>query len=220
MPYDLPSLSDQHLKQIYLVINDLVHKSELLGSHGPIVLGNSPKGVNRDEQLAILGNLDNEKLVSFSIGGKHIYINEGLYIGKSFNRFWEDVHKEYHKRFNATAKVNNQLPHYDEVNGIIYIKQFQIQIRRQSKDTYENQILKHIFADKDNLKQEFDYNNFPFDLAEQIEQKEKIWSRCRTACLAINKKIAETSNNKITDFLQFNSRKHGWLNINPIYLRG
>jgi hypothetical protein len=109
-------------------------------------------------------------------------------------------------------------PHYDADSGCLYVMDFKIQIKRQAKDTYEHQILKHIFVDnEDDIEQEFDYSSIPFDHFE-LEEKENLWSRCRTACLAINRKVYDDTDKKVDNFLIFNTRKNGWLNINPKYL--
>ena len=109
-------------------------------------------------------------------------------------------------------------PHYDADSGCLYVMDFKIQIKRQAKDTYEHQILKYIFIDnEDDIEQEFDYSSIPFDHFE-LEEKENLWSRCRTACLAINRKVYDDTDKKVDNFLIFNTRKNGWLNINPKYL--
>ena len=216
MPYNFTEISDYDLKLFFAVINDLHHKAILMDATGPLKFNNTPKGVSRDEQMAILYRLDNDHYISFSNDSKSVWLNEKVYVGVSWSDVFQSVHKAHHERFEKPKAEKNLKPHYDEANGILYVQGFAVRIKRQNKDTYEHQILKHIFiTNKDNIAKEFDYSVIPFDI---LEQKENIWSRCRTACLSINKKIKAKSNGTITDFLQFNSRIHGWLNINPKYL--
>ncbi len=216
MPYDFKNLPDHDLKLFLLVANDLMHKANLAGKRGPLKFGNAPKGVNKDEQLAILSRLDNNGYVSFSNDEKSIYINENIHPNISFNELFDSVHEEYHRREKKTE--NNTKPHYDQVNGFLHIAGYKIRIRKHDEDTKQNQLLKYIFsANSKNIEREFDFTEFPFD---DVLDKKKFKEICRTACTEINRKIKEQTGDKISDFLEFNNRTYGFLNINPKYLLG
>ncbi len=215
MSYDFTNISDHDLKLFFLVINDLSHKSNLAGNDGPLTFKNSPKGVSKDEQLSILSRLDKQNYISFSNSGKLIYLNE-MYAGISFNQLFTDVHEEYHKR--EKKPVKNNKPHYDEVNGVLHIQDHKIKIRLHDEDTKQNQLLKYIFITNSNdIGREFDFTEFPF---EDVLDKKKFKEICRTACTAINDKIKIETQDKIVDFLEFNTLTYGFLNINPKYLAG
>ena len=206
-------MSDESLKQLLDVMSSLIHKADLAGKRGPLKIGNAPKRVNNDEQHAILSRLYTEGLGSFSNDGKSFYLYENMYANKSFYDFYNLAHEEYHKR---TGKTKNIAPHYDQTNRDLYIQNFKIRIVKHDEDTKQHQLLKYIFIT--NLKdigREFDFTEFPFD---DVGDKKKFKEICRTACVAINRKIAKETKNEISDFLEFNTRTYGFLKINPKYL--
>lgn len=214
MPYNFPDFSDHDLRLFFAVINDLMHKANLMDARGPLGFSNAPKGVSRDEQMAIFSRLEKDSYLSFSIGGKSIWLNE--YVGRSFGDVYDSIHKEYHRRFDKSKSEKKLQPHYDEINGMLYIQDYKIKIKKHDEDTKQNQLLRHIFVtNAKNIGREFDFTEFPFD---DVGDKKKFKEICRTACIAINAKIVKETQNKITDFLEFNTRTYGWLKINPKFL--
>jgi hypothetical protein len=119
MPLDVKTLPDYHLKLLFAVVNDLDRRSDLANSDGLLTFSNSPKGVTRDEQMAILSNLDTKSYISFSNNGKLLYLNNNVYVGISFTDLFHQVHEEFHKRFGSVKTNVSAKPHYDEVNGIL-----------------------------------------------------------------------------------------------------
>ncbi len=216
MPYNFTEISDNDLKLFFAVINDLQHKAVLAGSDSKLTYKNTPKGVTRDEQMAILHRLDDDHYISFSMNKQLIYLNEKMYKDRSFTDLFKSVHGEYHKRFKETEKAKNEQPHYDEANGMLHIQDHKIKVIKHDEDTKQNQFLKYIFiTNAKNLNREFDFTEFPF---EDVGDKKKFKEICRTACTAINGKIARETKNEIVELLQFNSRTYGWVKINPKYL--
>jgi hypothetical protein len=216
MMYDFQKISDHNLKQFVVVLDNLVHKADLLGKSGPLAIGNASKGVSKDEQYAILSRLDNEGLASFSNNGKYIYLNEKVYVDKSFFEFYDQIHAEYHKRLKKTGTVKYGKPHYDPINGILHIQKYKIKIKKHEDNDRQNQLLKHIFiTNAKDIAREFDFTEFPFD----EEDKKKFKKICRTACTAINTKISKETKNTIQGFLEFNSLTYGFLKIDPKYLQ-
>ncbi len=144
MAYNLKTLADHNLKQLYLVLNDLIHKKELLGKSGPISITNSAKGVSKDEQYLILTHLNNETIASLSNDEKSIWIGEGGFNIKSFKAFTSEVQNEFNKRFVQAKQYKKVKPHYDSVNGFMHIQSFEIKIRIHDEDTKQNQLLTYI----------------------------------------------------------------------------
>jgi hypothetical protein len=218
MPYNFPEISDHDLKLFFAVINDLEHKANLMDATGPLKFNNTPKGVSKDEQMAILYRLDSDHYISFSNDGKSVWLNEKVYVGISWGDVFQSVHKAYHERF-SKPKVEKKLkPHFDEINGNIDIPGYPpIKVIKHDEDTKQKQLLHHIFIiNAKDIGREFDFTEFPFD---DVEDKKKFKEICRTACSAINRKIAKETENKEKEFLKFNSRTYGWLKINPKYLQ-
>lgn len=213
--FDFSDTSDSHLKLVYLIVNDLAHKSELAQARGPIKFGNTPKGMNKDEQLAVLDRLERAGVLSFSNDGKSVWLNEHTI--RKFSDFYIQLHDEYHKRFPIKTSTNFLQPSYDLVNGVLSIENFRIKIKIHNEDTKQNQLLRYIFIDNaKDIAREFDFTEFPFD---DIGDKEKFRDTCKSACDAINKKIATTTGDKVTKFLLYNRRGFGFLQVNPIYLQ-
>lgn len=212
MPYDLKSLSDTSLKQLAAVIEDIDHKSALLNKRGPLGFADTViAGVNRDEQKLILDRLESDGFIDFSVDGNLIWIRE------PFWDFYDEVHHETHRLLKPVKAdvVLDDAPHYDEINGAMYIRGNRIQIKHHDEDTKQNQLLRHIFiTNAKDTAREFDFTEFSFD---DVWDKKKNKEICRTACTAINAKIAKGTQNTITDFLQFNTRTYGWLKVNPEY---
>ena len=145
---------------------------------------------------------------------------ESSYLKEPFYPLLNEINLELLRRHNEQHhrkdKSLNDKPHYDEINGALYIQGQKIQIIKHDEDTKQNQLLRHIFiTNAKDIGREFDFTQFPFD---DVGDKKKFKEICRTACSAINKKIAKETENKITDFLEFNTRTYGWLKINPKYL--
>ena len=193
-------------------MSDLAHKAVLRGNDGPLGFKSSSiKGVNKDEQKAILDHLVATELADYSISENLIYLKD------SFWKFYDEVHEESHRLLKPPKNQKNSQPHYDEINGALYIQGQKIQIRKHDEDTKQNQLLRYIFiTNAKDIGREFDFTEFPFD---DVGDKKKFKEICRTACTAINRKIAEKTSNEISDFLEFNTRTYGWLKINPKYLQ-
>lgn len=207
MPYNLKNLSPQGLRQLFTTISDLAHKAELLGAKGPLQYKetNIP-GVNKDEQRTILEGLYSQGLIDFSEDHECVWLKD------PFGGFYENVHELLHSQLNPKIEK----PLYDEASGILYLQGHKIKLKKHDEDTKQNQLLKYIFiVNAKDVGREFDFTEFPFD---DVGDKKKNKEICRTACTAINNKIAKETQNKIVDFLEFNTRKYGWLKINPAYL--
>ncbi len=115
-------------------------------------------------------------------------------------------------------------PEFNEAESILRIGEHEIKIARQDKVTNEHKILKNIFIDhEDNLKDEFYYAEIAreeFGENKELYTKDKDnWKRYHSACKAINEKVREATDNKIKQFLIFNSTISGKVRINPEYLR-
>jgi hypothetical protein len=145
MPYNFSEISDHDLKLFFAVINDLDHKASLMGTSGPLPFSNTPKGVNRDEQIAILSRLDKDHYLSFSNDEKSVWLNENTYVDNLWGDLFESVHNEYHKRFDRSKVLKHLKPNYDEINGILYVQSYKIKIKKHDEDTKQNQLLKYIF---------------------------------------------------------------------------
>src|SRR3989339_541598 len=94
-------------------------------------------------------------------------------------------------------------------------------INIQDKITNAHKILKYIFIDnKKNLEDDFFYSEIAEDEFQDTEYKsnQKAWETYHIACRYINKKVMEQTNNKITDFLIYNTGKTGKVKLNKIYL--
>ena len=211
MPYDVKNMSDYALEQMSLVMENLHHKKELNPSSVYFVLG-PIKGIDDNENRQILWGLEAEGC----LGSMY----ESSYLKEPFYPLLNEINLELLRRHNEQHhrkdKSLNDKPHYDEINGALYIQGQKIQIIKHDEDTKQNQLLRHIFiTNAKDIGREFDFTEFPFD---DVGDKKKFKEICRTACSAINKKIAKETENKITDFLEFNTRTYGWLKINPKYL--
>lgn len=219
MPYNFHEISDHDLTLFFIVINDLEHKANLMDATGPLEFSNTPKGVSRDEQTAILRRLDKDRYISFSNDGKSVWLNEHTYVNNKWGDVFQSVHEAYHKRFDKPKLPKNPLPHYDPINGILHVQDFKIRIKKHDEDTKQNQLLKYIFiTNAKDIGREFDFTEFPFEGVDFHRDKKKFKEICRTICTEINKKCAGQTQNKITDFLEFNTRTYGFLKINPKYL--
>jgi hypothetical protein len=117
-----------------------------------------------------------------------------------------------------------KIPIFDEDESVLRIGQHEIKIARQDKVTNEHKILKNIFIDhEDNLEDDFYYAEIAkeeFGENKELYTKDKDnWKRYHSACKAINEKVREATDNKIKQFLIFNSTIIGKVRINPEYLR-
>lgn len=226
MPYNFPEISDHDLKLFYSVINDLEHKACLMGVNGPLKFSNTPKGVSRDEQMAILLRLNKDHYISFSNDEKSIYLNENVYVDRAFGNVYDSVHKEYHRRF-ATPKAEKNLkpsiekPNFDEKKSVLNFKDYHIKIARQDEPTVAHGILNYIFNKSNRpLTDEF----FFAEIAEaefgdlDYTKKPNSWKRYYIACKDINEKIRKATPDKIEDFLRFNTGQKAKVLINAKYL--
>ena len=111
--------------------------------------------------------------------------------------------------------------YFDQRRSILYIKGQKVLINIQDKITNGHKILKYIFIDnKKNLEDDFFYSEIAEDEFQDTEYKsnQKAWETYHIACRYINKKVMEQTNNKITDFLIYNTGKTGKVKLNKIYL--
>jgi hypothetical protein len=230
MPYNFSEISDYDLKLFFTVINDLEHKASLMGVNGPLKFSNTPKGVSRDEQMAILSRLDKEHYLSFSNDGKSVWLNEKMYADKSFGDLYTSVHKEYHQRFDKTKSESSvakekikvfEALSFDEKKSQLNFMGYRIQIARQDEPTVAHGILNHIFNNSD---QELTDQFFFSEIADaefgdlEYTKKPNAWKRYYIACKDIQEKIRTGTPEKIDDFLQFNTGQKAKVLINPKYL--
>ena len=143
MPYNFLEISDHDLKLFFAVINDLSHKSSLMDATGPLKFSTAPIGVSSDEQIAILHRLASDCYISFSNDRQSVWLSED--VDRSFSSVYSSVHEAYHKRFDQAKAEKNLQPHYDGVNGVLYLQGYEIKIKKHDEDTKQNQLLKYIF---------------------------------------------------------------------------
>jgi len=111
--------------------------------------------------------------------------------------------------------------YFDQKRSILYIKGQKVLINMQDKITNTHKILKYIFVDnKKNLEDDFFYSEIAEAEFEDLEYKDSknAWQTYHVACRDINLKITKQTNNKITDFLIYNTGKTGKVKLNSRYI--
>ena len=111
--------------------------------------------------------------------------------------------------------------YFDSKRSILYIKGQKVLINIQDKITNTHKILKYIFIDnKKNIEDDFFYSEIAEDEFEDTKYRnnKKAWQTYHVACRDINLKITKQTNNKITEFLIYNTGKTGKVKVNKKYL--
>jgi hypothetical protein len=103
---------------------------------------------------------------------------------------------------------------FDKEKSILNIYGELVSIRRQKDMSYEHDILEYLF-DKDNIYEEVDFRDIAENKLGVIDYNNiKDSDRIRRACDRINKKVKKKTKDKITKFIDFQSGKAGWCQIN------
>lgn len=111
--------------------------------------------------------------------------------------------------------------YFDEEKSLLYIKGQKIKISKHDKITNMEKILHHIFiTNKSNIGDDFYYSEIADDEFGELDynNSSNAWEKYRVACRELQYKIKEKTNDKIKDFLIFNTGKQGRVKINKKYL--
>jgi len=123
--------------------------------------------------------------------------------------------------FYTEDKPKKGKTYFDKDKSILYIKDQKVKINIQDKITNTHKILKYIFIDnKKNLEDDFFYSEIAESEFEDLEygDSKNAWQTYHVACRDINLKITKQTNNKITDFLVYNTGKTGKVKLNTRYI--
>ena len=111
--------------------------------------------------------------------------------------------------------------YFDNKRSILHIKGQKVLINIQNKITNAHKILKYIFIDnKKNLQDDFFYSEIAENEFDDLEYKDSknAWQTYHVACRDINAKITKQTNNKITNFLIYNTGRTGKVKLNAKYI--
>jgi len=215
--YDLSKLEIGTLQKILKVLKHLKQKSELEGKEEYFTMGEyMPAGMNKNEYLAIIGNLDAREYIDKTVNyGIHITID------KRFYDLLEQIPKEITKRKlllqARSPKFQHRKPYYDPVNKMFMVNGFSFKIIKQQKETTQEAILKLIFlVNADDLNKVYEYSSVVIG---KLDFKENLdWNIFRNAFRELNQKIFDETNGAVNNFFDFGKSPTGSFRINPEYL--
>jgi hypothetical protein len=218
MSYDVDFLCIDDLKKVFLVMDDIYTKFSLSQDYGELHFGypNGLDGVSSDYQQIIIdkliqeGYLERDHIAGQAFSGK---ASMSEYYILAYRTEFTDLYREVKNKINQKEKIINA-PRFDEEKSILFIKDKEIKIAKQSKKTIAHRILKHIF-DKDNLEELSAYVEIE---GEEYQSELKLGKKYHSACQDIQRKIEKQTNGEIKDFLVFNSSDRGEVSINKKYL--
>lgn len=118
---------------------------------------------------------------------------------------------------NNSNKNKKAKPHFNETSSMLIINGIKIKIKRQNKNTIEHDLLRYIFKNERELKNEFFYSEMADEVFddEGYHDNKNSWRKYRDACENINRKVNDKIGKK--DFLIFGNSKQGTMTINPEY---
>jgi len=145
------------------------------------------------------------------------------YSKKMFSLSFEVINSEMFERLDQECFFSKKQDRtwFDEKRSILHIKEMLIKIVKQDKITNSHKILRYIFiTNKKNLNDEFFYSEIAEIEFGDLDYNEnlKAWERYRDACKYTNKLILKQTNNKVGNFLIFNTGQQGRVKLNRDFI--
>lgn len=117
----------------------------------------------------------------------------------------------------SSGKASKSLV-FDKEVSTLYIKDKRVIIKRKSDAPIDHYILVALFNQEEQDGPIEFYKIAEDTMGEESYDKQKGWSKFRSACDRLNKKVDKATNGEIKDFIEYTTGKTGWCKINPKYL--
>ena len=221
MPYNIEEISLATLEKILLTMNNIRDKFEIDNSLKDLDMGikGGINGVSQEEHDAVIKNLKEAKILikPFILpqsGKAFISVSSKEKFYNFYTQITERIKELKGEKQNKADRLE-----FNESNSILMIKEYKIPIARRKEKTDEHDILKALFKDKN---EECFYSELAEDILgienEDYKNNQKYWQKFYGACGRIQEKVSKKTENKINDFLDFNTGIKGSVKINEKYI--